>query len=100
MKFNYFKKSNAMKNLIYSFAIIGMFGFMILGLSACKKDPPPDPDPPTTTAEWCHNRGQLYCDVNDGRCCDQNLPYNDGHGTCYGKLETCRKTGWACSKCW
>jgi hypothetical protein len=45
----------------------------------------------------CHEQGQLDCD--NGRCCDEDLPWHDGHGTCYEDLSYCRQTGWACVGC-
>ena len=42
--------------------------------------------------------GYLECD--NGRCCPSSTPFSDGHGTCWGTLEGCRKTGYACQKCW
>ena len=53
-----------------------------------------------TPEERCHNQGQLYCSNAEGGCCKKSFPYTDGHGTCWETLSGCRKTGWACTKCW
>lgn len=50
--------------------------------------------------ESCHDKGWLYCDTGDGKCCSNDVPYHDGHGTCYSSLSYCRQSGWACTKCW
>jgi hypothetical protein len=46
----------------------------------------------------CEDQGMLECD--NGKCCDYDVPWNDGHGSCYSSLSYCRETGWACSRCW
>jgi hypothetical protein len=50
----------------------------------------------------CHDEGQLYCNYEGGKsgCCDTNVPWTDGHGTCYNSQSYCTASGWSCVKCW
>lgn len=74
-----------------------IFAFIVLCLPACDD---PGSSSYTSDEDYCHNKGTLYCSDEEGGCCDRNVPYSDGHGTCWGTLAGCRQTGWACSKCW
>jgi hypothetical protein len=49
--------------------------------------------------EYCHNKGKLYCESTNA-CCSSDVPWTDGHGSCYNTLSYCRETGWACSACY
>ena len=90
MQCNYLEKIS-MKKFIYSFAIIGIFAIATFCLSACSLL---DDD-----EDYCHNKGKLYC-ANSGSCCDRDVPYNDGNGTCYSSLSYCRSSGYSCATCW
>lgn len=96
MKSNYLKKSengsNAKKSI---FSVAGMFVIIALCVSSCV-----DETVTIDQEEYCHDQGKLYCDNNGERCCGRDVPYSDGHGTCYNSNNYCRQSGWACSKCW
>ncbi|MDR1847157.1 MAG: hypothetical protein LBR17_03460 [Bacteroidales bacterium] len=46
----------------------------------------------------CSDIGQLDC--GNDTCCKEDVPWTDGHGSCYSSLSYCRQTGWNCTKCW
>jgi len=69
-----------------SLIIITVFGLLSVSLSSCGEKCP-DKDFP------------LYCS-SANKCCPGDKPYTDGHGSCYGTLEGCRASGYACEHCW
>ena len=90
MKSNYLKKLKdeiTERKKIYSVVFMGMFVFVALCVSSCDEE------------EYCHKKGKLNCSSADA-CCDQDVPYHDGHGSCWGSLSGCRETGWACTVCY
>ena len=66
---------------------ITLLFFASLTISSCDTEHCTDKDHPL----WCSSAE---------KCCGPNTPYNDGHGTCWGTLEACRATGYACEHCW
>lgn len=50
--------------------------------------------------KYCHDQGKLYCgDDRESGCCEQDVPWTDGHGTCYNSQSYCTASGWACTRC-
>ncbi|MDR1341741.1 MAG: hypothetical protein LBK18_00630 [Prevotellaceae bacterium] len=51
--------------------------------------------------EGCHEDGKVFCDYEgDYGCCDSDLPWTDGHGSCYNSQSYCRGSGWSCVRCY
>ena len=70
---------------------IAMIGVTFVGLSILTSCTPED---------WgikCPDTDPYYCKGTKGCCAYE---WTDNHGTCYNSLEYCRRTGWACSKCY
>jgi len=42
--------------------------------------------------------GYLKCEK--GGCCEEDVPWTDGHGTCYSSASYCHSGGYNCTKCW
>ena len=68
--------------LVSAAAVAGFALFMTAG---CDKDP-------------CESEDKLYCESANS-CCAKDHPYNDGHGTCFTTMESCRAGGYACEIC-
>lgn len=68
-------------------SIITMIGLVSVTLGSCDTEQCTDKDYPL----WCSSAE---------KCCGADTPYNDGHGTCWGSLDACRATGYACEHCW
>ena len=68
-------------------SLITMIGLVSVTLGSCDTEQCTDPDFP------------LYCSSAE-KCCPSNTPYYDGHGSCWGTLDACRATGYACEHCW
>ncbi|HAN18379.1 MAG: hypothetical protein A2X13_06815 [Bacteroidetes bacterium GWC2_33_15] len=70
-----------------SLFVITLIGLTSITLGSCNIEQCTDPDYP------------LYCSSAE-KCCPGDKPYTDGHGSCYGTLEGCTATGYACEHCW
>jgi len=68
-------------------SLITMIGLVSVTLGSCDTEQCTDKDYPL----WCSSAE---------KCCGADTPYNDGHGTCWGSLDACRATGYACEHCW
>lgn len=68
-------------------SIITAISFITISLGSCNIEHCKDADYP------------LYCSSAE-KCCPGDKPYTDGHGSCYGTLEGCRASGYACEHCW
>lgn len=70
--------------------IITIFGIVTTTLVGCDK---------LSTKHCTDPSYPLYCS-SAGKCCPEDKPYTDGHGSCYGTLTGCTATGYACEHCW
>ena len=84
-----------MKKKIYSVILCGMLLCVPVVFFSCDDDVDFDEE------AYCHDQGELYCgDDRKSGCCAQNVPWTDGHGSCYNTLSYCRETGWSCTSCY
>lgn len=76
-----------MKNLKKNcFALVSLVAFAFL-FAACSDD---------KDDKHCDADAPYYCSTAKGCCAYQ---YNDGHGTCFSSMESCRRGGYACEVC-
>ena len=73
-----------MKNLKKNCLVLVSLVALTMLFAACSDDKKCDDDKP------------YYCSTAKSCCA---YKYNDGHGTCFGSMESCRRGGYACEVC-
>jgi hypothetical protein len=69
----------------FGVSVVAAAALTLVVAAGCSKDP-------------CESEDKLYCESANS-CCAKDHPYNDGHGTCYTTMASCRAGGYACEIC-